>query len=472
MNNKHFFGLQPSPAAVRDYDFFACCGSAASTDADSLPDRFVLPIDDWAHVRNQYDVNACVGYALSSAQEAHHCKTTGERVLWSPGYIYGNKECRPNYLGEGMYLRSALNGVTKVGFVRESLFNIVKEMPEMKNIMDSRQDLLPIGKERKLEGFVSLNYADSAKKIESMKKALYTYRVPLVVSSYRYFGGGHCILVYGWDNDISIKRYAKNDTTFLLRNSWGEEYGEGGNSHIPVSELDEVFLPIFEDFDFPFIDVSPEDWYYNEVLKATFSGLFQGISKTQFEPKADVIRGDIAVTIERLLKKFQTSINAFIKTLDQKGIEAYPVYLQEPDKEIYFDDIAKEDYYYDAVRFACANTIMNGAEEHKFAPSRAIDRAEMSAVVVRTYLYVMNLINTAVPSANLKMANKGAKKFSDVLASEWYYSYVEKATQIGLIQGDDDGNYRPHDNIIRAEAATLLNRLFKSADDMLVQIIS
>ena len=164
------FGLQPSPPSVRDYDFFACCG--AGEEKEKLPSKFQLPIDEWAEVLDQGLINACPAFALVTAKECHHFKSTGERCRYSPGYIYGHPACRPNYDGMGMYLRSAVNGVTKVGFVEHSIFDILEEMPRMKCFVESRTDLTGIGSKRKLKGFVSLNYALQSKKIEAMKQTI------------------------------------------------------------------------------------------------------------------------------------------------------------------------------------------------------------------------------------------------------------------------------------------------------------
>ncbi|MBR2490177.1 MAG: DUF11 domain-containing protein [Ruminiclostridium sp.] len=48
--------------------------------------------------------------------------------------------------------------------------------------------------------------------------------------------------------------------------------------------------------------------------------------------------------------------------------------------------------------------------------------------------------------------------FPDVPASKWYAAYVEAASELGLITGYPDGTFRPEQNITRAEACTIVNR--------------
>ena len=53
----------------------------------------------------------------------------------------------------------------------------------------------------------------------------------------------------------------------------------------------------------------------------------------------------------------------------------------------------------------------------------------------------------------------GIKNFSDVPKNRWYSDYIQKAVQYGLINGYTDGTFRPNQNIPRAEAVTMINRM-------------
>ena len=48
--------------------------------------------------------------------------------------------------------------------------------------------------------------------------------------------------------------------------------------------------------------------------------------------------------------------------------------------------------------------------------------------------------------------------FSDVPATKWYALYVEAASDLGLVTGYPDGTFLPEKNISRAEACTIVNR--------------
>ncbi len=42
--------------------------------------------------------------------------------------------------------------------------------------------------------------------------------------------------------------------------------------------------------------------------------------------------------------------------------------------------------------------------------------------------------------------------------SAWYAGYIQAAAELKLIEGFDDGTFRPNDYITRAQACTIINR--------------
>ena len=59
----------------------------------------------------------------------------------------------------------------------------------------------------------------------------------------------------------------------------------------------------------------------------------------------------------------------------------------------------------------------------------------------------------------------GAKVFEDVKAGSDYSEAITMLSDLGVIQGKDDGKYHPEDTITRAEVTTIVNRMLgRSAD--------
>ncbi|WP_049790019.1 Ig-like domain-containing protein [Paenibacillus sp. JDR-2] len=87
--------------------------------------------------------------------------------------------------------------------------------------------------------------------------------------------------------------------------------------------------------------------------------------------------------------------------------------------------------------------VINGTGDGLFSPDRDITRAEFAAILVR--------------GLGLKPENRSSA-FSDVNASDWFSSAINTAYVYQLINGFEDGTFRPNDRITREEAMTMLSR--------------
>ena len=50
-------------------------------------------------------------------------------------------------------------------------------------------------------------------------------------------------------------------------------------------------------------------------------------------------------------------------------------------------------------------------------------------------------------------------KFPDVKDTSYYAEYIDRASEAGIMIGDDKGNFRPTSYLTRAEAAVVVCRL-------------
>ena len=85
--------------------------------------------------------------------------------------------------------------------------------------------------------------------------------------------------------------------------------------------------------------------------------------------------------------------------------------------------------------------VVSGVGDGQFSPDRAITRAEFAAIIVR--------------GLGLRL-EAGAMPFSDVKGSDWYSGAVVTAQAYGLINGFDDGTFRPNENITREQAMVII----------------
>lgn len=210
---------------VRDYTLARPAGGA-------LPSAYVTPL--LPEVKNQGSVCSCVAHATSSILEYHEKMEQGD-VKLSTNFIYGIQKKVSGYAGKGMYLRDACKIVHNYGDVLNSDCPGNTEVPEVHAIAEAMLDnshALEVASYYKILSYVRLQ------DIEDIKYAIYNYGP--VLASVKWFdnftldkdnvlrgkqegsGGHHAVMIYGW-----------NGEGFLVQNSWGKNWGEGGRFVLP-----------------------------------------------------------------------------------------------------------------------------------------------------------------------------------------------------------------------------------------------
>ena len=113
-----------------------------------------------------------------------------------------------------------------------------------------------------------------------------------------------------------------------------------------------------------------------------------------------------------------------------------------------FDDVARSDYYYDAVKWAAEQGITGGTGSGKFSPADACTRAQIVTFLWRT---------AGSP------APKGMSSFTDVPADAYYAKAVAWAVENGITAGTSADKFSPDATCTRAHAVTFLFRLAKGS---------
>lgn len=119
--------------------------------------------------------------------------------------------------------------------------------------------------------------------------------------------------------------------------------------------------------------------------------------------------------------------------------------------EVRDDNLLTSNTYTDVTNDYLANTaistmtglgIVQGRSATTFDPKAPITRAQFAAICAR--------FDTGVSS--------GRRTFSDI-SGHWAEKYIERAAELGWIQGFADGTFRPDTYITRAQAMTMINRV-------------
>lgn len=89
-------------------------------------------------------------------------------------------------------------------------------------------------------------------------------------------------------------------------------------------------------------------------------------------------------------------------------------------------------------------SFMTGYPEGNFLPDNGLKRSETAAILSRII-------------AGGEVVNKSSR-FADVPSYEWYTKYIGHMEELGLMQGYEDGSFKPDRKISRAEFASIVAR--------------
>lgn len=179
--------------------------------------------------------------------------------------------------------------------------------------------------------------------------------------------------------------------------------------------------------EWPFVDVSEGDWFYDPVAWAYEQGLMTGTSATTFEPNISTTRGMIVAILHRL--------------------EDSPVV----NYAMTFDDVADGDWYAEAVRWAASEGIVAGYSDAQFGPNDPITREQMAAI----------LYNYAEWKGYDVSARADLSGYSDQ-PSAWAVEVMQWANAEDLINGTTAITLDPQGNATRAQVAAILQRFLEN----------
>ena len=119
----------------------------------------------------------------------------------------------------------------------------------------------------------------------------------------------------------------------------------------------------------------------------------------------------------------------------------------ETGDELSFVDVAKSDYYYDAVKWAVDNGVTTGVTDTIFAPGNPCTRAQTVTFLWR--------------AAGMPQAANRVNPFTDVSVNDYYYEAVLWAVENGITGGTTATTFSPNATCTRAQVVTFLWRYSK-----------
>lgn len=179
-----------------------------------------------------------------------------------------------------------------------------------------------------------------------------------------------------------------------------------------------------------FTDVSRSDWYYQFVDYVTSKGYFNGVADKTFAPADNMTRA-----------MFVTVLFRFDGAKGDRSQSA-------------FTDVAPGEWYTDAINWAAANRIVDGVGNGKFAPNDPITRAQMCTMIERYLALYKKAWKVTLPETG------SVSVMVDESAIPAYaLAAVKQCQRHGLVNGFEDGTFRPNELSTRAQVAAVIYRM-------------
>jgi len=173
---------------------------------------------------------------------------------------------------------------------------------------------------------------------------------------------------------------------------------------------------------------SIDHWASNEINVMASKGIIKGKTNELFMPNENVSRAEFAVLVSRMLK------------------------LKSDSNNVKFNDIQKDDWYYEDIALNFENGLINGRSENEFDPSGKISRQEMAKIIS----------NILLKNNYIKSDNGILDKFIDKdEISNWAKDDIALVIREQIFKGVDSNKFGPLESVNRAQAATILYRVYK-----------
>ncbi len=163
--------------------------------------------------------------------------------------------------------------------------------------------------------------------------------------------------------------------------------------------------------------------HYETVIPAQYNGAnkayIEGYGDGSFKPDGNITRAEISAIVTRLISD-KTPVG-FVSS---------------------FEDVVPGSWYYDSVSYLENAGIFDYITD-TFSPDEYITRGEL-AKIIHSF--------TEVPDKEY------ANPFGDISEEYIYYNEIISLANAKIINGYEDGSFRPENTITRAEAVTMINR--------------
>jgi C1A family cysteine protease len=286
-------GYRFAPEKLRDRKRYAATNKFAK-----LPPKVDLR-PHMTYIENQEDTNSCVANAVAGAYEYLAKKHTDQEYDVSRMFIYYNARDLGGIEGdEGSVIADAIEGLREYGACAEDTWpfdpgHVNREPSEEAYDEASRfvvedMQLVPVNLEAwkscLAEGYPIVFGISLFESFDRQRKRG-VVPMPTPKELARESHGGHAMLCVG---------YSDADKVFIVRNSWGEDWGDKGYCYIPYAYLmneefndgDSWIIRQLENIDF-----GEEDWGDDSSIIGDFDTELANMSEDEYAEMLDAMGG-------------------------------------------------------------------------------------------------------------------------------------------------------------------------------------
>ncbi|WP_169447664.1 S-layer homology domain-containing protein [Paenibacillus daejeonensis] len=177
------------------------------------------------------------------------------------------------------------------------------------------------------------------------------------------------------------------------------------------------------------IEVFPDiagHWAENNIMKAATLGLVDGYPDGTFRPQAFITRAEFTAML--------------VRAIPMSLVEGQP---------LEFADLSEiPAWAVPEITAAVAAGIVTGYEDLTFRAARQITRAELAVMVMRT----LGEVDDPAKTTSFADANQ---------IPAWAHPSIAEAVDLGFVQGRGNNQFVPQANATRAEAVTLILKLYE-----------
>ncbi|GAB4253492.1 MAG: hypothetical protein Kow00122_11430 [Thermoleophilia bacterium] len=186
-----------------------------------------------------------------------------------------------------------------------------------------------------------------------------------------------------------------------------------------------------------FSDVPAGAWYEQHAQHMAENGFMTGYADGTFGPENAITRGQFGGIIARMMGLEPADGSSFSDTAGFWGVGA--------------------------IQALAEKGIVAGYTDGTFGPYDVITRAQMAAMLDRAWAYMHAGIGGMglTPAEMQQLREQMHQRLHDVQGN-WAEDHIAHMYQLGVVQGDQNGMFRPNETTNRAQASAMMWRWYEA----------